>query len=141
MFVFYKEWNYWFISDTLGDLQMICRRLIVGLILLGLELACSTIFWDLTMLSIYFFLLYPLIVWFNCSKVSIIFMQIWDRKNRHWRIKFLTPLAIQCSDKLHMRFPFALNWRMKRVIFDVSNVCQVNSDEWKNVFFFIILSS
>ena len=32
----------------------------MGLILLGLELACSTIFWDLTMLSVYslFFVTY-----------------------------------------------------------------------------------
>ena len=31
--------------------KMICRRHIVGLILLGLELTCSTIFWDLSTLS------------------------------------------------------------------------------------------
>ena len=43
--------NFWFISAKMDDFQMICRRLIVGLILLGLELTCSTIFWDLSTLS------------------------------------------------------------------------------------------
>ena len=37
------------------DYEIICRPLYVRLVLLGSELACSTIFWDLTMISIIYF--------------------------------------------------------------------------------------
>ena len=93
MFVFYKEWNYWFISDTLGDLQMICQRLIVGLILLGWELTCSTIFWDLTMFSVYFYFVEQIIAisWLKYIFVGLVqkfkkLSGVLDQPWRHTRV-------------------------------------------------------
>ena len=69
---------------------MICQRLIVGLILLGWELTCSTIFWDLTMFSVYFYFVEQIIAisWLKYIFVGLVqkfikFSGVLDQPWRH----------------------------------------------------------
>ena len=91
---------------------MICRRLIVGLILLGLELACSTIFWDLTMLSVFLFSFSQQRVWFNYCPTSHIlyFSSNQSNKKKH------SIYSNQTTTSTPNTIGFAVVWRSWKIL-------------------------